>query len=323
MKKSPRIIFFGTPDFAVASLDLLITNGFLVVAVVTSPDKPAGRGLKYLASPVKIFAELKGIPVLQPLNMKDTAFLDELSRFRPDLQIVIAFRMMPKQVWALPPMGTFNLHASMLPQYRGAAPINRAVMNGEQETGLTTFFLNEQIDTGKIILAEKITIGPMETAGELHDRMMHAGALLVVQTVMRIASGEADQVAQELLITDPAALKPAPKIFKEDCRIDWNQEVEVIHNFIRGLSPHPGAFMELKMPDGTSQVLKIFRALPEQKNHGVIPGTFCTDGKTTLKIAAKNGYITLIELQLAGRKVMQSADFLRGFGRIFSETHGI
>ena len=323
MNEFPRIVFFGTPDFAVASLERLVGSGFTVSAVVTAPDKPAGRGLKESASPVKVFAGLHHIPVLQPVNLKDPLFLQQLSAFRPDLQIVIAFRMIPKQVWALPPFGTFNLHASLLPQYRGAAPINRAIMNGETESGITTFFLNEQIDTGKIIGAEKIKIGVDETAGELHDRLMLAGAGLVVQTVRQIVSGNLNEIDQESLTGVHTMLKTAPKIFKEDCRIDWSRDVASVYNFIRGLSPHPAAFTELVLPDGTKQTMKIFRAIPEQLASPVLPGKFLTDGKSFLKISAGNGYLHLEELQLSGRKVMQTGDFLRGFGRIFSETHGI
>jgi methionyl-tRNA formyltransferase len=323
MKEFPRIIFFGTPDFAVASLERLVNSGFSIVAVVTAPDKPAGRGLKESESPVKIYARSSGIPVLQPVNMKDPAFIDQLISYKPDLQIVIAFRMMPRLVWSLPSLGTFNLHASLLPQYRGAAPINRAVMNGEGETGVTTFFLNEQIDTGKIILSEKTEIGADETAGELHDRLMHMGSGLVIKTVEQIISGSMGEVCQDSLIVDPASLKQAPKIFRDDCRIDWNQDVLSIHNFIRGLSPHPGAFTDLVMPDGGKQMLKIFRVVPEQTDPPGSPGNFFTDGKTYLKVGAKNGFIHLNQLQLSGRKVMNSGDFLRGFGKIFPETHGI
>jgi methionyl-tRNA formyltransferase len=323
MASSPRIIFFGTPDFAVTSLEKLVFAGYPVVAVVTAPDKPAGRGLKAKASPVKEFALLHGIPVLQPVNLKDPQFFEQLNSFHPDLQIVIAFRMLPYTVWALPGLGTFNLHASLLPQYRGAAPINRAVMNGETTTGVTTFFINEQIDTGKILLAGKVPIGPDETAGELHDRLMTTGAALVLETVERIVSGDIKEINQESLAGDPADLKPAPKIFKEDCRINWNRDVMIIHNFIRGLSPHPGAFTELRMPDGEKQVLKIFLAVPEQSDLDILPGEFYTDGKSWLKVGAKNGFIRLEQLQLAGRKVMNSGDFLRGFGRIFPETRAI
>jgi methionyl-tRNA formyltransferase len=323
MADFPRIVFFGTPEFAVASLKMLIDNEYHVVAVVTAPDKPAGRGLKEKPSPVKEFAAANGIPVLQPLNLKDPLFLEQLGTFRPDLQIVIAFRMMPVSVWSLPPCGTFNLHASLLPQYRGAAPINRAIMNGECQTGVTTFMLNEQIDTGRIILAEKVDIGKDETAGELHDKLMVAGAALVLKTVGLVASGKTEMINQETLVNDETAIRQAPKIFKEDCRIDWNQDVNTIHNLIRGLSPYPGAYTDLMIPGAGPQNLKIYRSVPEHTNYQGNPGQFFTDGKTYLKVGAKNGFIYLEELQLSGRKVMNSGDFLRGFGRIFAETHGI
>lgn len=323
MPDFPRIVFFGTPDFAVASLEQLVHHGFSVVAVVTAPDKPSGRGLKQTASPVKEFALAREIPLLQPLNMKDPGFLAQLQAFRPDLQIVIAFRMMPKLVWALPPLGTFNLHASLLPQYRGAAPINRAIIGGEHETGVTTFFLNDQIDTGKILLSESVAIGPDETAGELHDRLMIIGAGVVVKTVEQVIRGEVTGVSQATLVTHPDLLKQAPKIFKEDCRIDWNQDVVTIHNLIRGLSPYPGAFTEVRFADGGMQPLKIFRSQPEQTDAPTVPGKFFTDGRTYLNVEAKNGFIQLLELQLPGRKAMNSGDFLRGFGRLFPESHGI
>lgn len=323
MADFPRIVFFGTPDFAVASLEQLVIAGLRVVAVVTAPDKQAGRGLKERSSPVKEFALLHGIPVLQPVNMKDPLFLDQLKSYSPDLQIVIAFRMIPRQVWTLPSLGTFNLHASLLPQYRGAAPINRAIINGEQETGVTTFFINEQIDTGKILLFERLLIGPDETAGELHDRLMTTGASLVLKTVEKIVSGRIEEIHQESLINDPGLLKQAPKIFKEDCRINWNQKAGAIHDFIRGLSPHPGAFTEFVSADGQVHNLKIFRAVPHPGDSHGLPGDFNTDGKTYLHVAAINGFLALNELQLSGRKIMSSADFLRGFGRLFSETRGI
>jgi len=323
MSGFPRIIFFGTPDCAVASLERLLAAGFQVVAVVTAPDKPAGRGLLEKISPVKACALQHGIPVLQPLNLKDPRFHVQLRSLNPDLQIVIAFRMMPRQVWALPPLGTFNLHASLLPQYRGAAPINHAIINGERETGVTTFFLNEHIDTGKIILTEKVAIGPEETAGELHDRLMKTGAGVVLKTVEQIVSGNAGEILQESLIADPASLKAAPRIFREDCRIDWNRDVGTIHNFIRGLSPHPGAFTTLDIASGEKQILKIFRVVPEPMDPPCSPGEFLTDGKSFLNVGAKNGIIHLAELQLQGRKVMNTGDFLRGFGRIFHETRGI
>ena len=323
MPAFPRIIFFGTPVFAVASLGQLIANHYSIVAVVTSSDKPAGRGLKEKHSPVKEFALLHGIPLMQPANMKDPQFLEQLRSFRPDLQIVIAFRMMPKQVWELPPLGTFNLHASLLPQYRGAAPIQWAIINGENETGVTTFFLNETIDAGKILLSEHVPIGPDETAGELHDRLMKTGSDLVLKTVRAIVSGNIGETNQDSLMANIDRIRPAPKIFKEHCRIDWNQDVLTIFNFIRGLSPHPGAFTELTFADGLTQPLKIFRAIPEQINVDGLHGEIFTDGKSCLKMKAKNGFIRLTEVQLAGRKVMDSGNFLRGFYKLFPETRGI
>jgi methionyl-tRNA formyltransferase len=323
MGVSPRIVFFGTPEFAVTSLKSLHLSGYNVVAVVTATDKPAGRGLKDKASPVKEFALEHGIPVLQPPNMKDPMFLEQLRSFNPELQIVIAFRMMPRQVWELPPLGTFNLHASLLPQYRGAAPINWAVINGEEVTGVTTFFLNDQVDTGKIILSESVAIGPDESAGELYERLMKTGSAVVLRTVDMIMSGNVPQIPQDTLITDPRALKQAPKLFRESCLINWDQDIMQVHNFIRGLSPHPGATTEITLADGTRQLLKIYRAFPEPADDFTEPGRLISDGKSILKISAKNGFLNLDQLQLSGRKVMNSGDFLRGYGRFFSETRGI
>jgi len=319
----PRIVFFGTPVFAVASLDRLVDAGYPVVAVVTAPDKPSGRGLKKNASPVKQSALSHGIPVLQPTNLKDAEFLQQLKGFRPDIQIVIAFRMLPQAVWSLPPLGTFNLHASLLPQYRGAAPINHAIMNGESMTGVTTFYINERIDTGSILLAERVTIAPDETAGELHDRLMTAGAILALRTVAGVVDGTITETPQEVLVTDPASLHAAPKIFREDCRINWKREAKSVHDFIRGLSPVPGAFTDLRKKDGTSYNLKILRAFPEHSDDAGTPGEFITDGKSSLKVKVADGFIHLAGVQLSGRKPMSCGDFLRGFGWIFSETHGI
>ncbi|MDD4603799.1 MAG: methionyl-tRNA formyltransferase [Bacteroidales bacterium] len=323
MNKSPRIIFFGTPDFAVTSLIKLLDAGYPVVAVVTAPDKPAGRGLKERLSPVKMAAMAHEIPVLQPPKMNDPDFINHLKSLNPDLQIVIAFRMMPKSVWELPRMGTFNLHASLLPQYRGAAPIHWAVINGEKETGVTTFFINETIDTGGILLREKVPIGDRETTGELHDRLMKIGANLVTRTVEGLFSGEIQSISQDSLYSSTNGLKTAPKIFKEDCRIQWKQPTDQVCNFIRGLSPHPGAFTEVKMTDGTVQTLKIFHALPNIITHTLTPGIFVTDRKTFLKVSTIDGFIMINEVQLAGRKTMNTVDFLRGFGKIFPETCGI
>ncbi len=318
MKEFPRIVFFGTPGFAVASLRRLVDEGYCIAAVVTAPDKQAGRGLTLSTSAVKKYALEAGLPVLQPLNMKDPAFADQLRSYSPDLQIVIAFRMMPASVWSLPSLGTFNLHASLLPQYRGAAPINRAIINGETETGVTTFFLNEKIDAGRVLFSEKTPIGPGETAGDLHDRLMEIGAGLVVRSVEGIRTGEITDIAQESLITPGLVLKPAPKIFKDDCRIDWNGTTHNIFNLIRGLSPYPGAFCDVVLPDGTPRSLKIFQAIPEYTAVSHIPGKFITDRKSDLKVGTIDGFLHLTHLQLEGRKPMTVGDFLRGYGSIFS-----
>jgi methionyl-tRNA formyltransferase len=252
MKNRLRIVFYGTPEFAVASLQNLVDAGYLISAVVTAPDRLAGRGLRMHFSPVKEYALRHDLLLLQPANLKDPALHDLLRSLEPDLQVVVAFRMLPKEIWSLPSLGTFNLHASLLPQYRGAAPINRALINGETETGVTTFFIDEKIDTGNIIFRQTVTIGSEETAGELHDKLMMAGALLVVKTVNAIESGNAFALPQdELQDIETRFLKKAPKIQKEDCRINWDNEVFEIHNFIRGMSPLPGAFTELVGSDGS------------------------------------------------------------------------
>jgi methionyl-tRNA formyltransferase len=317
VKDYPRLVFYGTPGFAVASLERLVAGGFHVVAVVTAPDKPAGRGLDLHESAVKKFALASGLPVLQPVNMRDPAFIRQLKSLKPDLQIVIAFRMMPEAVWSLPPLGTFNLHASLLPQYRGAAPINHAIMNGETVTGVTTFFLNEKIDEGRILFTERVPIGAEETAGELHDRLMEIGAGLVVRTVKQIERGDAGDTPQDAFMHDGIVLKPAPKIFKEDCRINWNEETRKVHNLIRGLSPHPGAFCEVPTPEGGLQTMKIFRAVPELVKPAMAPGSFVLDPKTTLKVATNDGFIYPTQVQLSGRKPMAIADFLRGYASLF------
>lgn len=300
-----RIVFYGTPEFAVPSLKGIVESGYEVAAVVTAPDKPAGRGLLMQHSAVKEYAMQVGLPVLQPTNMKSPVFITQLQAIKPDLQVVIAFRMMPEAVWAMPRLGTFNLHGSFLPQYRGAAPINRAIMNGETETGLTTFFINHQIDTGNILLQEKIAIAPNETAGQLHDHMMLAGADLVVKSLGMIANGKY-QLTQQ---TEAEDLQHAPKVFKTDCEIDWNKDIQHVFNQIRGLSPYPAAFTSI---DG--QQLKIFvaetKSFESKKNS---PGAVETDGKTYFKIAASDGLLDLKDVQLAGKKRLSIVDFLRGF----------
>jgi methionyl-tRNA formyltransferase len=298
-----KIVFMGTPDFAVASLDALVQANFDVVAVVTAPDKPAGRGQKLNESAVKKYAVEKGIPVLQPEKLKNSEFIEELKSYQADLQVVVAFRMLPVVVWSMPAKGTINLHGSLLPQYRGAAPINHAIINGEKESGVTTFFLKEQIDTGDIILSDSVPIADDETAGELHDKLMVIGAALLVKTLHAIEAGKIREQPQP----QSDDLKHAPKIFKEDCKIDWNDSAQAIHNLIRGLSPYPTAFTLLN-----DKNLKVFKAEIEDKEPGIAAGDFLTDGKTYLKFAAKDGFIKLLDIQYEGKKRMLIEDFLRG-----------
>jgi methionyl-tRNA formyltransferase len=306
MKIFPKIVFLGTPDFAVASLKALVDAGFSVVAVVTAPDRPAGRGLRLAESAVKQFALKAHIPVLQPMKLKDPEFLEQLKSFQADIQVVVAFRMLPEMVWNMPPMGTINLHGSLLPQYRGAAPINRAIMNGETKTGVTSFKLQQEIDTGNILLMEEIPIGADETAGELHDRMKETGALLIVQTVRGLTDGTLQEKPQPSSGT--AVLKTAPKIFTADCEINWNLQVLKTYNQIRGLSPFPGAFTVFN-----DKSMKILRAKYEHENKVLVPGKMETDGKTWLRYSGPDGYIYVEELQLEGKKRMQVAEFLRGY----------
>ncbi len=312
MPTSPRIIFLGTPEFAVAPLNHLVKNGYQVVCVVTAPDKPAGRGKKITPSPVKKYAEDHNIPVLQPIKLKDEEFLQKLMRFKPDIQVVVAFRMMPEELWSIPEKGTFNLHASLLPQYRGAAPINHAIINGEEETGLTTFFIDEKIDTGEIIFQEKMKIGKNETAGELHDRMMAKGSELVLKTVRAIAD-ESVQAQPQPEFQENKGLKKAPKIFKEDCRINWAEKGEKVHNLIRGLSPYPAAFSTINKEGEPTLQVKILGSEFQKENHGYEPGKIISDEKSYMKVAVADGYIEIRELQLAGKKRMPVTDFLRGF----------
>ena len=302
----------GTPGFAVAGLDALIRDEQHVIAVVTSLDKPAGRGRKIRTSPIKDFSLSQNIPVLQPEKLKSPAFLAELQDLQPDLLVVVAFRMLPEQVWKLPPMGTINLHASLLPQYRGAAPINRVLMNGETETGLTTFFIEKEIDTGKIILQETVPVDPDEDAGSLHDKMMNSGAALLVRTVRAIAGGNPPLIDQAALIRKQEVLKTAPRIFTEDCRVDWDQETEVVYNHIRGLAPYPAAWTMLKNQAGEEKILKIFAAEKEILPVDEKPGTLLTDDENALEIACNNGIIRLTRIQLEGKKKMDTPEFLRG-----------
>jgi methionyl-tRNA formyltransferase len=303
---SMRIIFMGTPEFAVASLEALLEAGCNVVGVVTAPDKPAGRGLKIHQSPVKKLAVEKGLKVLQPEKLKDPGFIEQLTALSPDVQVVVAFRMLPEQVWNLPQMGTINLHASLLPQYRGAAPINRAIIDGASETGLTTFKLKHEIDTGDVLLQCRIPVGEHETAGELHDRMKSEGASLLVKTLRGLASGDLRSEPQELFATEP--LRPAPKIHTADCLINWSCPVEVVYNLVRGLSPYPGAFTIVN-----EKMLKIFSAEKEIVTPAHTEGDYDTDGRTYLKFCCANGYLHLKEVQLEGKKKMKVEEFLRGF----------
>lgn len=304
---SMKLVFMGTPQFAVASLDELIKSGSEIVGVITAPDKPAGRGQKISESAVKQYAVANGLRVLQPTNLKDPEFLAELRSLDADLQVVVAFRMLPEEVWNMPDKGTINLHASLLPNYRGAAPINWAIINGEKESGVTTFFLKQEIDTGNVLFTEKVTLTGHETAGELHDRLMYKGAGLLVKTVKAVESGRYNEHPQALLATEDSELKTAPKIYKEDCRIDWNRSVIEIYNFIRGLSPVPTAFTELN-----GKTFKIFKADYQETEPGIQPGAFITDNKSHLKFAAKDGFISVTDVQMEGKKRMDIAEFLRG-----------
>ena len=312
LNKNMRIVFMGTPQFAVATLGSLLMNGFNVVGVVTSPDKPAGRGQKLQESAVKEFAESSCIPVLQPDNLKDPEFLTALKSFNGDIFIVVAFRKLPEEVWKMPAMGTINLHASLLPDYRGAAPINHVIINGETQTGLTTFFIDDKIDTGNILLREALPIFSFENAGDLHDRMSKTGARLMIKTLSGITDNSLKPQAQSSFITDESKLNTAPKIFPKDCIIDWNQEVRCIHNFVRGLSPLPGARTSLKNNEG-SLLLKILESIPENEVHNLSTGTISSDGKHYLKIACKDGFLNIVSLQAEGRKKMNATKFLKGF----------
>ncbi|HKH60593.1 MAG TPA: methionyl-tRNA formyltransferase [Flavitalea sp.] len=309
MQRTLRIVFMGTPEFAVASLDALVQTGYNIVGVITAPDKPAGRGMKLTGSAVKNYAFEKGLHILQPEKLKNPTFAEELGDLKADLQIVVAFRMLPEIVWNMPSMGTVNLHGSLLPQYRGAAPINWAIINGEKETGVTTFKLQHDIDTGNILLQEKIPIGDDETASELHDRMKLIGASLVVKTVNGLAGGTLSETAQTTLISAGSrVLKHAPKIYTETCKVDWDREVDEIYNLIRGLSAYPGAFTHLE-----GKMLKIFRARKEKKSISLPAGVYETDRKNFLRFACSDGYISVEEIQLEGKKKMGIEEFLRGY----------
>ena len=313
-KESLRIVFLGTPEFAVESLDALVSGGYNIVGVVTMPDKIGGRGHKVIESPVKQYAVAHGLKLMQPANLKEPEFVEELRSLNADLQIVIAFRMLPEIVWSMPPMGTFNLHASLLPKYRGAAPINRAVMNGETETGVTTFFLKHEIDTGDIIQQVAVPIEIDDDVEAVHYRLMHLGASLVLETVEAILAGIVKPIEQEKLLTAGEEPTPAPKIFKEDCRIDWNKTSWEVYNHIRGLSPYPAAWSAFVDAQGTEYHFKVFKTSHPEKfqSSPVAPGTI-EYTKHTIKIACADGFIEILSLQLAGKKRMSSDEFLRGF----------
>jgi methionyl-tRNA formyltransferase len=317
LNKDLRIVFMGTPDFAVASLDALVQEGLNIVGVITAPDKPAGRGMKLTGSAVKNYAVEKGLHILQPEKLKNSVFIQELRNLQANLQIVVAFRMLPEVVWNMPLMGTVNLHGSLLPQYRGAAPINWAIINGEEETGVTTFKLQQDIDTGNILMQERIAIGVDETATELHDRMKVIGAALVVKTVNGLAEGVLKEMPQaDLHVLNPAAdrdgqtlgLKHAPKIYTDTCKIDWNKSADEVYNLIRGLSSYPGAFTQL-----SGKILKVFRAQKESGPPSTTPGTYESDKKSILRFACRDGYISVKEIQLEGKKKMPVEEFLRGY----------
>ncbi|MEI6754208.1 MAG: methionyl-tRNA formyltransferase [Paludibacter sp.] len=308
-----RIVFMGTPEFAVESLKILVENQYEVVGVITMPDKPAGRGHKIQFSAVKQYALEQNLPVLQPEKLKDESFLVELKSLNADLQIVVAFRMLPEVVWNMPKYGTFNLHASLLPQYRGAAPINWAIINGEKETGATTFFLTHEIDTGKIILQDKIKILESDNAETVHDQLMVMGSGLVKKTVDLLIAGKTDAIDQSQFIQKDMILKSAPKIFKETCQIDFTKSVEEVYNFVRGLSPYPTAWAEVELPGLSEKImLKVFEAEKEIISHDFSFGHVVTDGKKAAKIAVKDGFIHLKSVQTPGKKRMDIGELIRG-----------
>lgn len=318
-KKDLRIVFFGTPDFAVESLRRLVEGGFNIVGVVTMPDKPAGRGHHMYHSPVKTFALEHGLHLMQPVKLKDPAFLAELQSLKADLQIVIAFRMLPQVVWAMPRLGTFNLHASLLPKYRGAAPINWAVMNGDTVTGVTTFFLKQEIDTGDIIQQQSIPIGRNDNVETIHDRLMVLGAGMVIDTVNNILAGTVKPIPQDELLTAGTEPTPAPKIFKDTCRIHWTRPAEQLYNHIRGLSPYPAAWTEIVTPDGTRHSVKIFATSEPEKGTGdndnptINPGAIEADGHHLWVTCGDGCRLEILELQVAGKRRMPTDAFLRGF----------
>jgi len=310
--KSLRVVFMGTPEFAVASLGSLLMNGYNVVAVVTAPDKPAGRGRRISKPAVKVFSESSYIPVLQPDNLKDPWFIEQLKKLKPDVFIVVAFRMLPEIVWKIPPKGTVNLHASLLPQYRGAAPINHAIINGESITGVTTFLIDDKIDTGNILLRQEVTIFPFENAGDLHDKLMKHGARLVIRTLEGIAEDRLKPQPQTNFMIPGEFLHAAPRIFPEDCAINWVNEPKKIHNFIRGLAPYPCARSVFRN-DNKDISVKIFESQPEVARHSNKPGQIISDGKNFIKVSCSGGFVNILNLQLEGKSRMNCEEFLRGF----------
>ncbi|QIA09288.1 methionyl-tRNA formyltransferase [Draconibacterium halophilum] len=319
--KDLRIVFMGTPDFAVASLQALVEGGYNVVGVITAPDKPAGRGKKLHQSAVKKYATEQELTVLQPEKLKNPEFLGNLKALDADLQVIVAFRMLPEVVWDMPRLGTFNLHGSLLPNYRGAAPLNWAIINGETKTGVTTFLLDHEIDTGKILFRKEIDIWENDTVGSVHDTLMDIGAKLVVKTVDALAAGNYDAISQEEIVEEGEAIKHAPKIFKEDCKIDWSADVETVRNLIRGLSPYPAAWSTLRHKESGKEIAtKIFMAMRVEDNKHTAPGTLESDGKNFIKVACTNGWLQITDLQIAGKKRMKVQDFLRGFQQIGEYT---
>ena len=311
--KNLRIVFMGTPEFAVATLGSLLMNGFNVVGVVTAPDRPSGRGRKITKSAVKLFSETSNLnPILQPLNLRDPEFIKSLHKLNADLFIVVAFRMLPEAVWRMPPLGTINLHASLLPDYRGAAPINHAIINGETVTGVTTFMIDDRIDTGNILLQEEVQIFPFENAGDLHDRLMIQGARLVIRTLTDLTENKIAPLSQAIIACAGKTLKLAPKIHPDDCIINWNNDTTKIHNLVRGLAPYPCAKSWLQSESNTIS-FKIFETRPEIGNHNPRPGTITSDGRSYFSIGCKDGNLSIVSLQIEGKKRMNTAEFLRGF----------
>ncbi|MHC1702281.1 MAG: methionyl-tRNA formyltransferase [Tenuifilaceae bacterium] len=316
MRKDVRVVYMGTPYIAVEPLKAIIEAGFNVVGVVTVPDKPAGRGQKLHQSPVKLFALDNNLHLLQPEKLKDPVFVEELNSLKPDIAVVVAFRMLPEIVWTIPKLGTFNLHASLLPQYRGAAPINWAIINGETKSGVTTFLIDKEIDTGNIIFQKEVSIESNETAGDLHDKLMLAGSMLVVETIDTLSEKNFKPIPQKSFIQEDQTLKPAPKIFRETCKIDWTKPINEIHNLIRGLSPYPGAWSEMEFTDDSITQVKVLKSAISENTNNTEIGSIITDGKTSFEVTCGNGSISIIELQVAGKRPMKTSEMLNGLRNI-------